>query len=614
MAETKVGIIIEAKDKASRQLREIGGNIENVNSRSRRLAPSFKKLATVGAVAFGALAVAVGGVIKATANFESQLGDISTLISGDSTKAIGKLRTGILELTKTIPKSAEDLGASAYAIMSSGVSDAADVLKVLKSSGKLAVAGLSTTEQATDLLTTALNAFGKDASESDAVADILFKTVKAGKTTVADMSQSFGKMAGNAAAAGVSLVDVQAATAAITTVTGKTSEAQNALAQVFLELTVKGGKLDKALQDQGSSLDELNKEVTGGEGLVAAFQGMKRQLGITDTEFKNMFSSAEGGTAVFQLLTSANKAFITTQEDMLDGAPAIEEAFKKQTAQFDKQWQLLKNNLNVEMMNFGNKILPTVTDALTKLNDLGLSGVIDKFKNLGTIVSNSISQFDEQTGIITIVRDAFNDIALVIKENLLPAFVGWWEAIQPLKPFLKILAKVVGVGLAIAFTLLVQIIKGLVILIIQLNIWVIKVATFFGNVWVKSIGFVIDKLSDLFNWIEKVIDAFKRMNIVKNVKAGANDIATNVSAGAKSVVNIIKDALPFAEGGIVTRPTLAMIGEGGQPEAVIPLSKLNSIGGGGVTVNINGGNFLSEDAGVMLGDQIIERLKLQMRI
>jgi len=57
-----------------------------------------------------------------------------------------------------------------------------------------------------------------------------------------------------------------------------------------------------------------------------------------------------------------------------------------------------------------------------------------------------------------------------------------------------------------------------------------------------------------------------------------------------------------------------MIGEGGQPEAVIPLSKLNSIGGGGVTVNINGGNFLSEDAGVMLGDQIIERLKLQMRI
>ena len=45
----------------------------------------------------------------------------------------------------------------------------------------------------------------------------------------------------------------------------------------------------------------------------------------------------------------------------------------------------------------------------------------------------------------------------------------------------------------------------------------------------------------------------------------------------------------LAEGGIVTSPTLAMIGEGNGPEAVIPLSKLGSMGfggGGGITVNV----------------------------
>jgi hypothetical protein len=50
----------------------------------------------------------------------------------------------------------------------------------------------------------------------------------------------------------------------------------------------------------------------------------------------------------------------------------------------------------------------------------------------------------------------------------------------------------------------------------------------------------------------------------------------------------------LAEGGIVTGPTLAMIGEGNGPEAVIPLSKLGSMGfgggGGGITVNVNGGD------------------------
>jgi hypothetical protein len=50
--------------------------------------------------------------------------------------------------------------------------------------------------------------------------------------------------------------------------------------------------------------------------------------------------------------------------------------------------------------------------------------------------------------------------------------------------------------------------------------------------------------------------------------------------------------IPYlAEGGIVTRPSLAMIAEAGEPEAVIPLSKLSGMlggGGGGVTINVQG--------------------------
>jgi len=47
-------------------------------------------------------------------------------------------------------------------------------------------------------------------------------------------------------------------------------------------------------------------------------------------------------------------------------------------------------------------------------------------------------------------------------------------------------------------------------------------------------------------------------------------------------------AIPgLAKGGLVTKPTLAMIGEGGESEAVIPLSKLKDFGGGGnVQINV----------------------------
>ena len=51
----------------------------------------------------------------------------------------------------------------------------------------------------------------------------------------------------------------------------------------------------------------------------------------------------------------------------------------------------------------------------------------------------------------------------------------------------------------------------------------------------------------------------------------------------------------FADGGIVTKPTLAMVGEKG-PEAVVPLSKMGGMGGG-VTVNVTGGLATSAEIG-----------------
>ena len=64
-------------------------------------------------------------------------------------------------------------------------------------------------------------------------------------------------------------------------------------------------------------------------------------------------------------------------------------------------------------------------------------------------------------------------------------------------------------------------------------------------------------------------------------------------------------AMGFAHGGIVTRPTLAMLGERG-PEAVIPLS---GRGGGGINVNINGPVYGLHD----LEEQIVEAITRRAR-
>ena len=87
---------------------------------------------------------------------------------------------------------------------------------------------------------------------------------------------------------------------------------------------------------------------------------------------------------------------------------------------------------------------------------------------------------------------------------------------------------------------------------------------------------------------------FINANVIKKI----NDLLEfeiGLPFGKKFTVNPpdIPPIPALAEGGIVTGPTLAMIGEGRGPEAVIPLSKLGSMGfggGGGITVNVNGGD------------------------
>jgi hypothetical protein len=87
---------------------------------------------------------------------------------------------------------------------------------------------------------------------------------------------------------------------------------------------------------------------------------------------------------------------------------------------------------------------------------------------------------------------------------------------------------------------------------------------------------------------------FINNNVIKKIN-DLLDFTISLPFGASFRVNPpdIKGIPELAEGGIVTSPTLAMIGEGRGPEAVIPLSKMGQFGmggGGGITVNVNGGD------------------------
>ncbi len=100
------------------------------------------------------------------------------------------------------------------------------------------------------------------------------------------------------------------------------------------------------------------------------------------------------------------------------------------------------------------------------------------------------------------------------------------------------------------------------------------------------------------------------LGLIQGVLDTYNSIVTKVGLGRIAAPKIPK----LAEGGIVSKPTLAMIGEGGEPEAVVPLSKLNGMGGGGVHIHLHDSFITSVDAATEMFDAAIRRVQPRLGV
>jgi len=108
-------------------------------------------------------------------------------------------------------------------------------------------------------------------------------------------------------------------------------------------------------------------------------------------------------------------------------------------------------------------------------------------------------------------------------------------------------------------------------------------------------------------------------SLIKNIKSKINSVIKLVNDMIRAVNSVdiygvgsanISTVPQLAEGGIATKPTLAMIGEGGESEAVIPLSKLNNYGGGGSNIfNFNNPILIDEDNAKEIVDQAFNKMK-----
>jgi len=412
--DLKLRVVISAKDEVSKVMGRISGGIRNAMTAAARPIGQLTSIlggmvSTVAAAGralwnFGAriirnvigwvqrlgnrlkwLAIIMVGIgveatrraIGAHMEFGKALAEVSTLVD-TSLVNMKAMERGILSLSTATGESAIDLTKGLYQTISAGVA-AGDALSFLGSAAKAAVGGVTDTATAVDGLTTLMNAWGKAAADVTIIADSMFVAVKAGKTTFGELARAYAYVASTASAAGLSIDEINAALAAMTTQGMKTQMAARALNQALISIT----QPMEEVQDLARSLGvELSETALREKGLVGIMEDLSRATGGSVEKMGKLLGSSMAARAGLALTGAGGKKFAETLELMNSKTGAASEAYEKMAASGERAWARLKSTLFGLAMSYAQALEPAVTAATSKLQEfaqwLGKMGVAQK--------------------------------------------------------------------------------------------------------------------------------------------------------------------------------------------------------------------------------------------
>lgn len=406
---------------------------------------------------------------------------------------------------------------------------------------------------------------------------------------------------------------------------GSADDVTNAVLQMSQAFA--GGKIDA--QTWNSMLNS---------NLGPALNAIARTMGITTKKLKEGLSEGTISVEKFQ------DALISMNEKGGGGMKSFEQISKDATSGIQTGWS-----------NMNTAITRGVASIIESVGSERIASGIGSFGKLIEGMLKSIGSFakDNQAQIDTFFKTIGNGIAAlngfitdnkenirlgfsVIAQSIVDVKNALSESMTALAPYkneinqvAKILALVLAVsalGTVVAFAKMIEMTIQATTALIHMWEWVVKTGQdfvawnvqlgknlmapflglpdFFRNLWGGIVKLFSSSGTEVGN---AVANAFMKVinSVIRNAVGLINTFIRNIN-GVVGIVNKLPGVnvgkigelgVPqLAQGGIVSSPTLAMIGEGRESEAVIPLSKLdkminddgNSSNHANITINLDG--------------------------
>ena len=331
------------------------------------------------------------------------------------------------------------------------------------------------------------------------------------------------------------------------------------------------------------------KQVKQTEDFIGA---MSRATGVADDQLRPAMAALVRGTKDVQAAQNLMGLTLDIATGLqLDQTTVAEALAKAQQGNF-KALRSLTPEMAALIKEGAD--LNTVMDVLGGTFGGAASAAAETAAGKMKILSNSVAETKESIGaaLLPVVEAAL---------PILQKFADWAQK-NP-NAFLAIAAAIGGIAIAItavnfamALNPFTAIAAGIALLVVGVIYAYNKFETFrniiknvingvasyfefMANAWVTAANIIIKGLN--------LINPFDDIPYIPKISIGRMSNDSDTSGGGMVIPKM-------ADGGIVTSPTIAMIGEAG-PEAVIPLDRMRN--SGGITVNVTGGLATSAEIG-----------------
>jgi uncharacterized membrane protein YjjP (DUF1212 family) len=361
-------------------------------------------------------------------------------------------------------------------------------------------------------------------------------------------------------------------------------------------------------QEQAALALTLNN-VTGASKAQTAqvedqISAMSRASGVADTEYRLALEALVRGTKDvdmamrdMNLVMDISTATGTSSATVADAlAKAYQGNFKALRSLSPEMATMIKEGASL------NEIMDVLGGTFGGATAASAETAAGKMK----ILSNSIGETKESIGaallpVVEAVLPILNKFAMWAQDNP-QAFLAIAGAIG------AVAAAIVVTNIAMALNPFALIAAGIALLVVALVTAYNKFEWFRDGIKAivnTVIGFFAGMVNAAIGAVNAIVSAYNSIPLLPDLPKVPNLPVPQIGGTPTQVAGRMN--LPrLAEGGIVSSPTLALIGEAG-PEAVVPLDRMQS--GGGITINVTGGLATSAE----IGESVVNALRAYSR-